>query len=298
MHSHLRLARIHWAYERFVPKEFLMLLGKEDIIDLGIGEHQELEMAVLFADIRNFTAYSERLGSRKTFDLLNRVFDRLSPVVQKHGGFVDKYIGDALMALFPSPGKQCLACIVEIFQELEAHNRVYAEEYGEVEIGIGLHCGSLVVGTVGTSERMDTTVISDTVNVASRIEGTTKMFGVRALISEPFVRMVCETEEEEEERGREKEEGEKDSGFAMRWVGEVKLKGKKDRMGLYELLACYGEEKRRGLAEVDLQEVLFSGKNGAMHEEAPERVRELEAQYPQDSVVRYYKESLGQDNNG
>ncbi len=172
------------ASERFVPKRLLEVLGRRDIRDVAIGDSVEGTMTVMFADIRRFTSLSEGMTPKQTFAFVNEYLRRMEPLIAAHGGFIDKYIGDAIMAVFPNEADDALRAARAM---LEAVN-VYNVEHGELgmpplQIGIGLHRGPLMLGTVGGSQRMDGTVIGDTVNLASRIESMTKTLGHPLLFS-------------------------------------------------------------------------------------------------------------------
>lgn len=160
------------AAARFVPFEFLDHLSRKDIIAVQLGDHRQEDMAVLFSDIRSFTTLSERMTPQETFDFLNGYLGEVGPIVREHGGFIDKYIGDAIMALFPSNNATVIGAAIAMQQKA-----------APLAIGIGVNRGPLMLGTIGERKRFETTVIADAVNVASRIESLTKVLGVKILIS-------------------------------------------------------------------------------------------------------------------
>lgn len=142
-------------------------------------------MAVLFTDIRGFTNFSEKLEPEKVFIFINKYLEQMEPIIQKYDGFIDKFIGDAIMALFPNENKALLAGIEMIF----ASSQVYLPDKSTLEIGIGIHSGELILGTIGSPSRLDTTVIGDTVNLASRIENLNKEYGTKLLVSEEVIKI-------------------------------------------------------------------------------------------------------------
>lgn len=213
------LASTNEAMERFVPSDFLEQLGHKRIADIGLGEYVERDMVVLFSDIRSFTSIADELGPADTFSFLNEWLACMGPIIRAHGGFVDKYLGDGILALFYPDKHDVLNCAVAMQQEtgrMSASRQ--AAGFEPLQIGIGIHRGILALGTIGESARMDTTVISDTVNVASRLEAVTKEFGSRIIISREL--LVTEN----------------GSGHAVRALGKVSVKGKKKPVDLFEVI--------------------------------------------------------------
>jgi len=217
--THIRLAKINVAYGRFVPHEFLQFLERESIVDVQLGDQVQKEMTVLFADIRSFTSRSERMSPKENFDFLNACLSEVSPVIRKHNGFIDKYIGDAIMALFPQTADDAVQAAIEMQKQVSLYN-IYLQQKGDepITIGIGLHTGSLMLGTVGESQRMETTVIADAVNLASRLEGLTKLYGVDILISEQTLCLLDDAQ-----------------NYKYRFLGRVKVKGKSQAVGVFEV---------------------------------------------------------------
>ena len=213
------LSALNVAYGRFVPMEFLELLKKDSILDIKLGDQIQRETSILFSDIRSFTALSESMTPEENFNFLNSYLSRISPVIRTHRGFIDKYIGDAIMALFPHSPADAVHASVEIRRTLwEFNRRRYEAGQVPIEIGIGIHCGMVMLGTIGEQERIDGTVIADAVNLASRLEGITKVFGSAILISKDvYDRVGPDT-------------------FSIRYLGKTRLYGKNVETEIYEVM--------------------------------------------------------------
>ena len=182
--------RLADSFARFVPREFLAHLGRASVAEVGLGEAVQREMTVLFSDIRAFTALSERLTAAESFAFINRYLSRVGPVIREHGGFIDKFVGDAVMALFPRGPADALAAAVSMQRAVREMN---AEGGEPARIGIGIHHGTLMLGTIGEAERMDGSVISDVVNTASRLEGLTKAYDASVLVSGSALALCADT---------------------------------------------------------------------------------------------------------
>ncbi len=215
------LVRTNAAYDRFVPHEFLNNLAKESIIDVQLGDQVQKDMTVLFSDIRSFTTLSEAMSPEENFNFINSFLRAIGPIIRTHHGFIDKYIGDAIMALFPRDAEHAIMAAVEMQKGLIDWNASRRERgFLPVEIGIGLHIGTLMLGTVGEEKRMEGTVISDAVNLASRLEGLTKLFGAGIILSERTLEGL----------------GEKKVKYLYRNLGRVSVKGKRDPVTIYEII--------------------------------------------------------------
>jgi adenylate cyclase len=179
-----RLEKLNSSLERFIPREMLSFLNKQSIVEVELGDHCEQPMTVMFADIRDFTTLSESMTPGETFRFINSYLERMGPVVRRHGGFIDKYLGDGIMALFPGDPRNAIEAALDLRATLAEYNDHRGKSsYPPIRMGMGIHRGVLMLGTIGENQRMDSTVISDTVNAASRIEGLTKKFGRDILIS-------------------------------------------------------------------------------------------------------------------
>ena len=217
--THIRLAKINAAYGRFVPHDFLRFLGHESIVDVRLGDQIQKEMTVLFSDIRSFTTISEAMTPQENFNFINSYLSRVSPVIRANQGFIDKYIGDAIMALFPESADDAVRAAVEMQKQVIIYNQHrQLSNYPPITIGIGLHAGTLMLGTIGEEERMESTVIADAVNLASRLEGLTKVYGAGILVSDSILERLGEREK-----------------YMCRFVDRVTVKGKKSPLSVFEI---------------------------------------------------------------
>jgi adenylate cyclase len=146
-------------------------------------EGEEVEVTMMFIDVRGFTSFAERLSARQVVAALNRLFELIVPVIQAHGGHVDKYVGDGLLAVFGAPQRQEDHADQALGAGLEIAAKVEREFEDQLSIGIGLNSGRVVAGNVGGGGRLEFTVIGDPVNVAARVEAATRQTGDAVLVS-------------------------------------------------------------------------------------------------------------------
>ena len=220
--------RLIAAQSRFVPEPFLQSLGHSDIARVGLGEFVARDMSVLFADLRSFMPVAEHLGPRATIELLNQYFTRVSEPITEVGGFIDSYNGDEVMALFPLPADSAVRAGVGMARALDALNVLLAQTGGpQLRMGVGVNTGPLVLGTVGSAERLKCGVVGDTVNTASRIEQLTKRYGAVFLIGEQTFESLREPQK-----------------WSLRLVDRVAAKGKELAVSLYEVLDAESSDRR------------------------------------------------------
>jgi adenylate cyclase len=211
------------AFGTYVSPEIVEQIAKDpDKLQLG-GEKKEL--TVMFSDLRNFTTYSEKLDPQQIVAVLNNYLSVMSNIIFVHKGTIDKFIGDAIMAIFGAPIAQKdhadRACRValDMFRELKNVNEDNAQQgYPPLSMGVGINTGDMTVGNIGSEKRFDYTVIGDAVNLGSRLEGLTKYFNVEIIVSET-TKKACITNQ-----------------FIFRELGSVLVKGKNDSIKAFELL--------------------------------------------------------------
>jgi adenylate cyclase len=187
--------KVRAMFNRYVSPDVVEeLMANPDSVSLG-GRRQLI--TVMFCDIRGFTAYSENKDPEVVVNRLNEYLTALTQVIFRHGGTLDKYLGDGLMALFGAPVfypdhvQRAIQVAIEMLKEVEKLNQVYvAKGQTPLKVGVGINSGTVLVGNVGSPERMDYTVIGEDVNLASRVEGLTKNFNTMIVISERSVRLL------------------------------------------------------------------------------------------------------------
>ena len=267
------------AFERFVPHEFLNILDKESITEVEIGDQVQEEMSVLFSDIRDFTRLSEKMSPEENFRFTNSYLSRMEPSIREHRGFVDKFIGDTIMALFPTRAEDAVQAAVDMLKALGKYNGDRAKVgYDPIRVGIGINSGPLMLGTVGGKSRMDGTVISDAVNLASRIESMTKIYGAFLLISERTYDRLQDPSE-----------------YTIRTIGRVKVKGKSEAVVVYEVLdgdpSGVLDLKQKTLANFELGVTLYHEKQ---FEEARKIFARIQEQNAADRPATFYMNLCGQ----
>jgi class 3 adenylate cyclase/sensor domain CHASE-containing protein len=210
------------SFERFVPRQLIELLQKHEIMDVQLGNNLEKTISVLFMDIRNFTTISEGLSPQENFDFINTVLKEIAPVVANNNGFIDKYIGDAIMALFPkedSSADDAVRSAMFILDEMDKINYTGKVKLpSPVKIGIGINTGKAIVGIIGAEGRLEGTVISDAINTAARIQNLTKNYEFPLLISEETYKAMKHPEY-----------------YDITHVDDVSVKGKTTKVSIYKV---------------------------------------------------------------
>ena len=221
------LEQLNTAYERFVPRKFLGFLQKESILDVRLGDQIKQNMTILFSDIRGFTSMSEMMTPQENFCFINDYLGNMGPIVRKHHGTIDKFIGDAIMALFHRNADDAIQAAIQMLHTLRDYNQQRQEtDQVPVRIGIGINTGNMMLGIIGEHDRLEGTVISDSVNLADRLEGLTKIFGASLLISEQSLAAL-----------------ECPELYHSRFLGRVQVKGKQTAVSVFEIYNGESEEE-------------------------------------------------------
>ena len=227
------VAELTRIFEKFVPREFLDRIAKTGIENITLGHAESDVITILFSDIRSFTDISESMEPAELMQFLNTFLQFMSEPIHLNHGFVDKFIGDAIMALFDQPGKpdaiearDAVRSGIEMQASLVRFNKLRAKQnYPPTNIGIGVHSGPVVIGTLGSDTRMDSTVLGDAVNLAARLEGLTKNYRLPMLVSEDSKNLISHLEE-----------------FNWRLLDRITVKGKSEPVRIFEVFNQYSDE--------------------------------------------------------
>lgn len=210
-------------FRLFVPDQMLHRIAPKGLESIQLGNAFESDLTILFCDIRDFTTIVESQEALQTFNWLNAFFTALNQAISNHNGFIDKYLGDAVMAVFDHDQTHVvdgLNAAIAISRAIQEFNQQYAQFNLDqpIRIGIGLHSGRGVIGTVGANQRMDPTVIGDVVNTAARLEELTKVYNCEIISSEAVVDRLPSNHP-----------------FTIRWLEQMAPRGKKKALNLYEV---------------------------------------------------------------
>ncbi|MBF0160718.1 MAG: response regulator [Magnetococcales bacterium] len=219
------------AFEKFVPKQFLARIAPTGLENIRPGTVELSVITIMFSDIRSFTKLSESMSPEDVFALLNSYLENMQGPIEEQHGFIDKFIGDAIMVLFDGSDQEqathAVLAAVGMQERLAVFNRERRQRQQEViRTGTGLHIGPVMLGTLGNANRMDSTVIGDAANVAARLEGLTKFYGCSVIVSDDVFRLL------ESER------------FLSRPLDRVVVKGRQRALLIHEIFDADPEPQR------------------------------------------------------
>jgi class 3 adenylate cyclase/CHASE2 domain-containing sensor protein len=266
--------KIQSAFGHYVSPELVAQISENpDAVKLG-GERRE--MSILFLDIENFTTLSEKLPPNEVVEIINQYFDALTEVIMAHKGTVDKFEGDAIMALFGAPIhykdhalQACLAAMA-IRSKVQQVNKITGQN---LNIRVGIATGNCIVGNMGSKQRFDYTAMGDTVNTASRLEGGNKFYGTRVLVSELTMKAS------------------QDKLFFRR-IDRVRLKGKNEPIDLYQLMGTLQSTTEEGKILVNNWHEALDYYRNQNWTEAEARIRKVMEKLPNDGPAKTYLERI------
>ena len=262
--------RMAASFRRFVPEAFLKIINRTDFKDIALGDQVARHMSVLVTDIRSFTTLSERMTPDQVFAFVNEFLAEVGPVVRAHDGFVNKYIGDAVMALFDKASDGLNAAIA-LIRQIDAFNeRRRLERKFPIQIGVAVNSGDLMLGAVGEAERLEGSVLADAVNLCFRLESMTKLYGAQILTTN-------ETLNELPDGGN----------LIVRPIDLVTVKGRRNHVTIMEVLDGLPEERlARKLETRDLYVSGFQSFEFGGYEEAARIFRDVARLDPDDRAAR------------
>ncbi|MCR5199840.1 MAG: adenylate/guanylate cyclase domain-containing protein, partial [Saccharofermentans sp.] len=250
--------------------------GKESFTDLALGDASSRELTVLFCDIRSFSINSEIMTAKENFAFVNTIYGKAGPIIREHNGFVDKYIGDAVMALFEKPD-DAIKAAADLYRAIVLNPDTAKElKVSDINIGIGIHTGMAMIGIVGESERLSGTVISDTVNLSSRLESLTKQYKTAILVSKDTIDRLAAPED-----------------LDIRYLGMIQVAGVNEVKGVYEILDCLKDEEKelRSGNSVEFREAMRLFQLGR-REDAAKALEKLSDEGRADYVTTMYLEYI------
>jgi class 3 adenylate cyclase len=267
------MRRVYEVTNKFVPHEFIRSLGKKFITDIQLGDQVEKIVTVLFSDIRGYTTIAEQMTPEENFHFVCSFNERIGPIIRANHGFINQYLGDAIMAIFPGQASDALTAAVQMLkcvQDLNEERKVKKQE--PIKIGVGMHTGPLIMGITGDHERLDAATIADAVNIASRLESLTKQYKVNILLSDETLQLVDGA-----------------TNFHFRHLGLIQLKGKQAPVSIHECLSGTAEEdlekKLAALPHFKLGMFYYLNKSFG---EASSRFKRVLEIYPEDTTAKLF----------
>jgi adenylate cyclase len=223
-----RLEKQKNAFARFFPPEYLSFFKKSSITEVQLGDHVSKEMTVMFADIRNFTGLAEQMPPSALAKFMNTYLQSISPEIRRHHGFVVKFVGDSIMAVFPNRVEDAIASALAQLKKVQEYNHQHPSDvHDPIRIGIGIHTGPMMLGIIGEPTRLQGDALSDTVNLAARLEGLSKLYRAQFLVSGDVVQRLATPHP-----------------FSLRFLDRVMVKGRRGSLDIYEVLDAEAAEQQ------------------------------------------------------
>ena len=211
-------------YEKYIPKQFVKYLGKKSILDLVVGTQVKKEVTTLFCDIRNSAQVSTTLSLEENFNYINSYLNLVSPIIKKYNGFIDKYLGDGIMAVFMR-SRQAYDCAHAIIKAVNEKN-IQNISMPNLDVGVSLNTGDVVFGVVGDENRKSLSIISDTVNITAKIGEVNKIYGSLVTFSKATLNDLSSNVQ-----------------INYRYIGNLK-QNQKEYISVFESLDAYPKSKK------------------------------------------------------
>ena len=268
------------TFRKFVPKQFVDHFAKHGSSSLELGRADEDELAILFCDIRGFTGLSEKMSPQELMNFLNSYFLRMNDPIHQNGGFIDKFIGDAIMALFDRPSgnnqdkaQDAIRAALDLRYAINIYNQHRSNSrYPPINIGIGIHFGPVIIGTVGSDDRMDTTVIGDSVNIAYRLEALAPLYQTDIVVSAKALEIADAAQH-----------------FNYRILDWIRVKGRQSAIEIYEIIDHLpASVQRQKLANADLIAKGISCRINQQWSQAMDYFQQALALNPDDTLAQHH----------
>jgi len=250
------------SIHRLVPEQMLKRVFPNGIEHFAPGHFTQLPCAVMFADLRGFTSIAESLSPSEAYQLLTEYFSFITPIIAKHKGFVDKFLGDGVLAIFDSSNtynEDAMACALEVEHKVRTLELIKVKP-GGWKVGIGVATGMVTLGTIGCPDRVELTVIGDTVNTAARLEETCKHIGASIVVQTEMANHNMKS---------------------FRPLGLIPLRGKENLIAIGELFQIEKTDCATSKEMLYLHDLQSSGKLP----EALSMLQDLCTKYPHDAVL-------------
>lgn len=228
------IKRTNMEYEKVIPKQILKFLGKKNVSELEIGTQVKKTATTLFCNIRNSGLINQTLSLEENFNYINSYLNVVSPIIRKNGGFIDKYLDDGITSVFATP-QHAIACALTIIKTVNQKNQE-SKDMPNLEIGIGIHTSEVVFGVIGDEVRKTPTIISNSVNVASKMDDINKVFGSYMIVSKQTLNELPSTYK-----------------FLYRYMANLSIVEPKEVIEVFECLDVYPKQKRDKLNKYHIE---------------------------------------------
>ncbi|CAK8723583.1 Adenylate cyclase [Candidatus Electrothrix aarhusensis] len=272
-----KIRRLRTTFSHYLSPEVVKELLKHQ--DNLVLDGEERELSILFSDIRHFTSMAEKMSPDDLCAFLNEYFTPMTEAIMERRGTVDKFIGDAIMAFWNAPLDtpnhvfNACECALSMINQLEILNNLWGQKgLPEVRIGVGIHCGVARVGNMGSLQRFDYTIMGDAVNLASRLEGLTRLYGADILVSDAVYAIL------------------KESDFFFRRIDTVRAVGKTTPVTLYQLMGLNKDQTAENVQEISTYYSALELYNTGAFSQAALAFQALKKTYPRDLLYEVYSE--------
>lgn len=269
------LENITRTNSRFVPETILSFLDKQSIIEIQLGDTIEKRMTILSAEAVNWTEVSTQLSAEDNFVFINSHLNVIGPIVRKHNGFMEKYLGNGFIAIFSENSFDAVVAAIEIQKKIKKHNPEVAKgKQFSIDLAMGIHVDDLVVGTIGAEEHIDTTIISNAVSCSSHLKSLGKRYEASIVVSEEVQAKLPQE-------------------YTCRKLGKINAEVKEESTTAYQVLNSFSQEdlqnKLKTIKDFHLGIRFYQEKNWQQAEMQFEKVLQAD---PQDKTTQYFLNSL------